>query len=59
MSGSNGPCCTSDRPDTPDRDGLIEEDGFITVVATGWSRPGAMSPVAKHEAEPPAPPEPL
>lgn len=33
MSGSNGACCTPDP--RADLIPLIEEDGFITVVATG------------------------
>ncbi len=39
MSGSNGRCCTSE-PDRLTLDGPVEEDGFITVIATGWIRPG-------------------
>lgn len=59
MSGSNGRCCASDRADTPVRDGLIEEDGFITVVATGWSRPDAKEPDPETGREAPALPDPI
>lgn len=43
MSGSNGQCCTSEPdPNTINPDGMIEEDGFITIVATGWTPPGVI-----------------
>ncbi|PTX52443.1 hypothetical protein IQ03_01304 [Gemmobacter caeni] len=59
MSGSNARCCTSEPGRDPiSPDGLIEEDGFITVVATGWTRTSAKAPGPETDPEPPAPPEP-
>lgn len=54
MSGSNGRCCTSE-PDRLTLDGPVEEDGFITVVATGWTRPGAAAADPERDPKPPAP----
>lgn len=59
MNGSKAQCSTSDRADAPDREGLIEEDGFITVVATGWSRPDAKEPDPEAGREAPDLPDPI
>jgi len=41
MNVSSARCSTSERGESPlpYRDGPVEEDGFITVIATGWARP--------------------
>ena len=59
MSGSNGRCSTSEREGTPlpYPDGPVEEDGFITLIATGWTRPCAGATGPGTGPEPPAPSE--
>jgi hypothetical protein len=59
MSGSNGQCCTSDQEQAPIiPKELIEEDGFITIVATGLTRPGAAVADPEQDPKPPAPSDP-
>jgi len=51
MSGSKAQCSISDRGAAPAlvMDDLIEDDGFITVMASGWTPPHL-----RHRANPPA-----
>lgn len=56
MSGSNGRCCKSEPDQPPGR--LVEEDGFITIIATGWRRPDAGARALETDPDPAAPPDP-
>ena len=60
MSGSNGRCSTSERGETPlpYRDGPVEGDGFITIIATGWKRSGDKAQDPKSDPETHAVPDP-